>query len=103
LVTDASFLGPLAYEFLRRLVLARSDYELISWKAKPHYSKGVLIIRSVDEVSLFFWRVLAEVNITYANLTYTEIEVGVKKLEGALLIHGTHANAVPFVPNAHRA
>ena len=62
--------------------------------------KGVLIIRRVNDVSLFR-RVLVEVNTRGTNMTYTEIKVSVKELEGVLLIHGAHAKVVPFVSNAH--
>jgi len=35
------------------------------------------------------------------SLTYTEIEVSIEELEGALLIHGSHAEFMPFIANAH--
>jgi len=34
------------------------------------------------------------------SLTYTEIEVSIEELEGALLIHGSHAELLPFITNA---
>jgi len=34
------------------------------------------------------------------SLTYTEIEVSIEELEGALLIHGTQAEYMPFVADA---
>ena len=37
-----------------------------------------------------------------AGLTYTEIEKRIKELEGAFLIHRSHAIFMPLVPDAHR-
>ena len=42
-----------------------------------------------------------EALIGNASLTYAEIEVGIKELEGARFIHGAHAKFLPLVSNAH--
>ena len=42
-----------------------------------------------------------EILLGNASLTYTQIEVGIKELEGALLVHKSHAKLPPFVPDVH--
>ena len=36
------------------------------------------------------------------SLTYSQIKIGIKEPERALLVHGAHAELMPFVPDAHR-
>ena len=52
LVSDASLLSPLAYEFLRAFVLADIEYKL---RCGIPTIKDILIVRSVNKVPLFGW------------------------------------------------
>ena len=95
LVSDTSLLSPLAYEFLRRFVLTKSN---VSKRKPPHYS-----LRTNCSVSIKFPFLIVSVEILLGNasLTYTLIEVGIKELDGALLVHESHAKLPPFVPDVH--
>ena len=100
LVSDATFLDPLANELFRCLILARVVCELMAAQQDINV-QGVLITGRINEISLLRCGLL-EVRTRYTRLTYTEIEIGVKEFEGTLLIHGAHAKVTPFISNAHR-
>jgi hypothetical protein len=61
----------------------------------------VLIVCCVYKVSLSTVIVSVDILPRDASSSYTQIEVGIKQLEGALLIHGAHAEFPPFIPDAH--
>ena len=78
LVANATLLGPLANERLRRLVLTTQGSLLRDWRRYEY----VLNISRVDEVP-------------------AGVVEGLEKFETVLFVHRAHTNGTPLVTDAH--
>jgi hypothetical protein len=58
-----------------------------------------LVVRSVDKISL--GEEIRTIKVNSFRRTHTCVKVGIKELEGTLLIHGAHSIFMPLITDAH--